>query len=240
MRTLLFSLCWLASAVPPAVAQAPAMPNTQEIEQRMRPQDLRMPGADELRRAAPSMPNVDALPDVPAAPAPDLAELASRYERLGVGSAATPAGGERAVSGLLVFVSLGMPSASLEMLVDDAERSGALLVLRGVKDGSLKTTKAMIQQLIGKRRVAWQIDPTLYRALRIEAVPTYVLVDPNQPIQRCQSGDVEQGAQCGQPPHSRVAGDVTLRRALLAMAQADAAAAVAAAPYLRRLEGGMP
>lgn len=236
----------LAAALFPHAAMPTelAMPSAAEVEARKQAnrQDgrLQMPTEQALRRAAPSVPNVDALPQVGATPAPDLAELASRYERLQRGSNATaqldsigPSDGSRdtaPLSGLLVFVSLGMPAPTLEALVSDAERAGALLVLRGVKDHSLKATKLHIQQLIGRRRVAWRIDPTLYRSLGIQAVPTYVLIDPAQPmVQPCGA------ALCGQAAHSRLGGDVTMQRALQAMVEADPAFAPVAQSYLHRL-----
>jgi conjugal transfer pilus assembly protein TrbC len=259
MRTLLIWSCLVATATLPALAQAPAvplMPSSQDIEQRMRdmasPSDAggprRLPSAQELQRAAPSMPQLDALPAVlPPAPATsasaDLFELASRYERMRVGE--RPAGlpsPQDALPGLMVFVSLGMPVASLERLVDDAQRTGAVLVLRGVQNRSLKTTKATIQQLIGQRRVAWRIDPPLFKALRIEAVPTYVLMEPSQaaPLPCGAPGLEEAAGQCGQPFHTRVAGDVSISRALLAMAESGPTAAAMASSYLRRLQGSKP
>jgi conjugal transfer pilus assembly protein TrbC len=242
--TLLTISCFACIGHAFAQTAAPAMPAAQEIEQRMRTLDLRMPSAADQQRFAPSMPNFDALPALPATPAPDLAEMASRYEQMRVGSA--PNGGaraERGVSGLLVFVSLGMPVASLQALVADAERAGAVLVLRGVKDRSMKATKAAIQQLIGKRQVAWRIDPPLFKALHIQAVPTYVLMDDSQPpLAPCEGQQLSQdgAGQCGQPAHARVAGDVTMRHALQAMEQGEPAAVAGAGRYLRRLERSRP
>lgn len=259
VRTSFIWSCLLASTALTALAPAPAvplMPSSQDIEQRMRdmssPSDAggprRLPSAQDLQRAAPSMPQLDALPAVPPSPAPatsataDLFELASRYERMRVGE--QPAGlpsPQDALPGLMVFVSLGMPVASLERLVDDAQRTGAVLVLRGVQNRSLKTTKATIQQLIGQRRVAWRVDPPLFKALRIEAVPTYVLMDSSQAAVPCGApGQEEVAGQCGQPSHTRVAGDVSISRALLAMAESGPAAAAMASSYLRRLQGSQP
>lgn len=232
----------------PAPAAASDMPSAAEIEARMRALrqqgQASMPSDEQLRRAtqsAPAVPNIDALPTGEGGPAVDLSELASRFERLrsgpnasaganGEGEAGNDGASTKAVSGLLVFVSMGMPVASLEALVVSAEKTGALLVLRGLKDHSLKATKLWIAQLIGKRRVAWRIDPTLYRSLDVQAVPTYVLIDPAQPMQQpCQS------AMCGQVAHSRLAGDVTMQRALATMADNDPAFEGTAGVYLRRL-----
>ena len=52
---------------------------------------------------------------------PDLSTLATQYERMRQGPAPSSAmQAERQVSGLMVFVSLGMPVASLERAVADA------------------------------------------------------------------------------------------------------------------------
>lgn len=235
MRHLLLTLACCICLPYLAKAQPVDIPSAGEIEQRMRAVDVRLPGSDDLRRAAPALPNVDALPQLPSTPAPDLAAMASKYEQMRVGSA--PEGTvDRALAGLLVFVSLGMPRPSLEVLVADAERSGALLILRGVKDSSLRSTKAFIQQLIGQRQVAWRIDPGLFKAFRVEAVPTYVLIDRNEPAPLdCRGGEQAHGSQCGQPAHSRVAGDVPMRAALLAVTQAEPSMAAAAETYLGRL-----
>jgi len=238
-----------SAAVPPA-APTP-MPSAGELEERMRALRLQgntaIPSDEQLRRAeqaSPSLPNVDALPTVDSAPAVDISELASRFERLRAGPNANGDGqpgndgaATKAVSGLLVFVSMGMPVASLEALVVSAEKTGALLVLRGLKDHSLKATKLWIAQLVGKRRVAWCIDPTLYRSLDVQAVPTYVLIDPSQPMQQpCHA------AICGKVAHARLAGDVTMQRALVTMADNDPAFEGTASAYLRRLgqTGGRP
>jgi len=237
IRQAACALVMTAMAWPMAtLAQAQAdMPGAAEIEARMRSGRIQLPSGQETRQAAPTMPDVDALPPVDAGPAVDLSEMAERFERLRPGpdrgtEADGQAGTAKPLSGLLAFVSFGMPTASLEALVADAERCGALLVLRGVKDRSLKATKAWIQQLIGQRRVAWRIDPTLYRSLDVQVVPTYVLIDPSRPMEQpCQA------ALCGQPAHSRVSGDVTLQHALSAMAGGDPGFDGTARLYLERL-----
>lgn len=248
------AVCWagLATAAAAGAQAPPAMPSAQVLEQRARSLDLRLPAEAELQRAAPVLPDVDALPALPALPPgtppgspPDLEDLARHFERMQAGSLPGPArrgaAADPAASGLLVLVSLSMPVASLEALVADAERAGALLVLRGVQASSLRATRARLQQLVGQRQVAWRIDPMLFRTLQVQAVPTYVLLDPDSAVPApCPTADDTAG-QCRPPAHTRVAGDVTMQRALQAMADGGGpGVAPRATAVLRRLQERRP
>jgi conjugal transfer pilus assembly protein TrbC len=68
-----------------------------------------------------------------------------------------------------------MPRASLQLLTDQAARAGAVLVLRGLKSQSMRQTVAAVQELIGKRRVAWVIDPEAFTRFAVRQAPTFVL-----------------------------------------------------------------
>ena len=142
-------------------------------------------------------------------------------------------GADRQASGLLVFASLGMPRASLERMVADAERVSAVIVLRGVQAGSLRQTAASIQQLLGPRKVAWQIDPSLFKRFEVSAVPAVVLIDPARPVQVACGSDT-----CSQPAFSKVTGDVSLGHALEAMERQDPEFSRLAALFGARLKGG--
>lgn len=154
--------------------------------------------------------------------APDLSQLARDYDRVRGQQAAAGNSGNaseaqpRSLQGLLIFASLGMPQASLERLVADAQATRATLVLRGVLEGSLHKTKARIVELNGQREVGWQIDPTLFDRFKVTGVPTFVLIDPARPV----AGDCGT-TQCQQPAFAKVAGDVTTRFALGDMARRD-------------------
>ena len=138
------------------------------------------------------------------APAPtvDLAAVAQGYA-----GAVTPAPA-RQVPALMIFVSFSMPRASLERLVEQAARTDAVLVLRGLENGSMRATAARIKGLIGDRRVGFQIDPLAFDRFGVQSVPTFVLAAGATPTP-CS------GAQCfvgGQ--FAAVAGDVTVAYAL--------------------------
>ena len=91
--------------------------------------------SDADRRSAPqNSPNLEALPK-PATPVPvDLEALARGYA--GQSDAMTRAQGLATGPGFFIFVSLTMPRATLQRLVDQAARAKAAIVIRGFANGS--------------------------------------------------------------------------------------------------------
>ena len=136
---------------------------------------------------------------------------------------------------LRIFVTLDMPAASLRGLADQAARSGATLVLRGLKDNSMRATLAGVQSLIGERTVAWQIDPLAFTRYAVERAPTFILLTGSA------GGTSTQAActlDCRAPSaFVAVAGDVSLDYALEAMVRQVPSAKPQALPYLARLKG---
>ena len=165
----------------------------------------------------------------PGRPAIDLEAIARRHVHLH-GSSSEP---RRELPGLRIFVSLGMPDQSLRLLVAQAERSGATLVLRGLKANSMKQTLDSVQALIGHRKVAWQIDPEAFARYSVQRAPTFVLTKaldgPEFPSTTC-------GANCATAAlFFSVAGDVSLDYALDALVRRHPEALHYARPYLDRL-----
>ena len=108
---------------------------------------------------------------------------------------------------LLAFASLSMPAESLKRLVRDVGRAGGAVVLRGFKDGSLKTTAAAIQAL-GVDASAVQVNPNAFKQYRITAVPAIVLVKADRALDLDAEG-------CSLPANfAGVIGDVTVPYAL--------------------------
>jgi len=183
------------------------------------------------RRSAPqNSPNLEALPQ-PATPMPiDLEALARGYA--GQSDAMIQAQGLATGPGLFIFVSLTMPRATLQGLVDQAARVKAAIVIRGFANGSLRDTVAQVQGLIGKRQVAIQIDPLAFDRFAIAKVPSFVLVrDGTRPV-ACASGS------CA-PADSflRATGDVSLDYALEHMQRAAPGFSPATELFLKRLRG---
>ena len=109
-----------------------------------------------------------------------------------------------------------------------AARSGAVLVLRGLKANSMRETLAAVSSLIGERQVAWVIDPEAFARHRIERAPTFVLSldDRADTATGC-------GTDCRTPPaFVSVSGDVSLDHALDMLARQRPEARPLVAPLL--------
>ena len=182
------------------------------------------------RSAPPNSPNIEALPK-PATQIPvDLEALARGYA--GQSDAMAQAQGLTAGPGLFLFVSLTMPRATLQGLVDQAARAKAAIVIRGFANGSLRDTVAQVQGLIGTRQVAVQIDPQAFDRYAVTRVPTFVLVrDGARPV-ACASGS------CA-PADSflRTSGDVSLDYALEHMRRSAPGFGPPADTFLKRIKG---
>ena len=148
-------------------------------------------------------------------------------------------------SALRIFITLDMPRTSLQRLVDQAARTGATLVLRGLKAQSMRQTLAAVSELLESRGVSWVIDPDAFTRFQVSAAPTFVLTLadeslPNTPgfgsvpvLPRCA------GTGCATPTpeaaYLSVSGDVSLDYALDAMRRASPEAAPRASAILQRL-----
>lgn len=242
LPALAFAAALAASAQ--ALAQYPPLVTDADIERVRREQPTiseqdieqarqrhRMPSDDELEATpAPARPNLDALP-TPAARAPiDLEALARGY--VSQAQAMSRAEGLASGPGLLVFVSLSMPQPTLQRLIDQAARAQASIVLRGFADGSLRTTIAQVQRLIGDRQVAVQIDPQAFDRYAVTRVPTFVLVrDGARPV-ACAGGSCASAEG-----FLRTSGDVSLDYALEYMQRSAPGFGPAADTFLKRIRG---
>ena len=206
-----------------AHAAAPSWPTAEAIEGAREAHPL--PSLERLNRVPPR-----AVPQItPGRPALDLEAIARRHVHLHGSSS----GSQREPPALRIFVSLGMPEQSLRLLVEQAERSGATLVLRGLKANSMKQTLDAVQALIGKRKVAWQIDPEAFTRYSVQHAPTCVLT--NAPDKR-ESPSTTCGANCATTAlFFSVAGDVSVDYALDALVRRHPDALRYARPYLERL-----
>ncbi len=214
----------------------------------------RWPTAAEIARARESRP----LPpladiDAPSPPLPRVAMPTSGPGGVDLEALAEQGSGVTADRGnlptpsasntLRIFVTLTMPAGSLERLVEQAERAGAVLVLRGLHKQSMRETLAAVNALIGTRRVQWLIDPEAFEHYAIQIAPTFVLTlagdaAPMPGATLTNSKENCDTAICRNPEaFVRVAGDVSLDYALEVVAQRSPEAAEQAGRYLRRLRG---
>ena len=147
----------------------------------------RMPSEAELARVPiPSTPRLDALPQPRVQRQIDLGAIARGYDAMG-----QPTPGSSPLQNgpsLLVFMSFSMPEPTLGRLIDQAARSGATLVLRGLVDGSLQQTVLRAQRLIGQRQVGFQIDPQAFDRFSVSATPAFVLLRAGAAPAPCAAG----------------------------------------------------
>ena len=205
-----------------AHAAEPVWPTPQAIERAREAHPF--PDAERLKRVP-----VPALPRIaPAAPSLDIAAIARRHIQIKGQADAAPAS-----PSLRIFVSLSMPEASLRLLVAQAERSGATLLLRGLKGNSMKQTLEAVQALIGERKVNWQIDPEAYTRYTVRHAPTFVLTQSGV---TAGSNNTTCGASCiAANAFYSVAGDVSLDYALDTLVRRYPDAQQHATPFLKRL-----
>jgi conjugal transfer pilus assembly protein TrbC len=79
---------------------------------------------------------------------------------------------------LFIFISLGMPDELLLTLASDAEKAGALMVLRGLPNNSFNDFGKRLLQLKKKGLSATiQIHPVLFQEYSVAGVPAFVLKD---------------------------------------------------------------
>jgi len=151
-------------------------------------------------------PRLERLPQPMQSRPVDVASIARGFEAAGVFAA-----GRALEQGpqLLVFVSLSMPEGALRKLIEQAERTRAVLVLRGLKDGSMVKTAVAVRQLLGGRKAALQIDPQGFDRFGVNQVPTFVLLRDGTQAQRCADASCVPASS-----YATLAGDVTIEYAL--------------------------
>jgi conjugal transfer pilus assembly protein TrbC len=209
----------------------------------------RMPTDAELARVPiPMSPRLDQLPEVASTPATsedrkvlDLNALSKGFDQ-GLASQNAPFGLPQTTGpSLLVFISLSMPAATLNRLLDQAQSAGATLVLRGLVRGSIRDTALQVRQLIGTRQVSVQIDPEAFDRYAITQVPAFVLLAglPNAPNSNagpaCSTPVCENTS--GSVRVARVFGDVSLEHALTHIERAAPPLSTQARLVLKRLAG---
>jgi conjugal transfer pilus assembly protein TrbC len=185
-------------------------PTDAEVEAATR--KYRMPTERALNRAAATQSpvNADALPQPKGQV--DVEALTRSYE---ANRRAFESGGNVIEQpALLVFVSLGMPEPTLRLLIDQAARARAVLMLRGLHHASIRQTAARVQQLIGDANVEFQIDPQAFDRFGVRVAPTFVVVKAGT-----QATDCAAGACVAAAAFASVAGDVSIDYALRAIAQ---------------------
>ena len=78
--------------------------------------------------------------------------------------------------GLMAFVSLSMPKEALRQTIIDMGKAGGIVVFRGFPSNSMAAFKTRLAEAIGNDLQPHNvgIDPRLFEAFAVTAVPTYV------------------------------------------------------------------
>jgi len=168
------------------------------------------------------------VPRIDAAPAGiDLEALARQGARLPIESPTEAA--PKPASTLRIFVTLDMPTASLRLLAAQAARIGAPLVLRGLKDRSMRATLAAIGRITGTGQAGWLIDPDAFTRYGIDKAPTFVVNEEVSATPSCT------GACRASEDWTAIAGDVSVDYGIEAILRQKPALAPRLQPLLARL-----
>lgn len=172
---ILIAVWWsLISAV---WAQA-ALPTDFDVRRAQQRMQAVLGGEDDKKAtspAAPVVPRVENLPK-PETRNTDVGQIAESFRSLPISRPTASTGRTE----LMVFVSFSMPKGSLERIVAESERTGAVLVLRGLKGNSLTRMGEEIAQLVGKRNVTAIVHPPAFTQFKITQVPALVLAQSSQ------------------------------------------------------------
>lgn len=135
----------------------------------------------------------------------------------------------------IAFASLSMPPASLKQMVRDMAEAGGIVVFRGFPNDSMKAFTAELAKVVDEQDFASiGVDPRLFRAFDVQAVPTYVAVSSD--FDPCS------GFHCTTqlPPYDRMTGNVTVRYALDSFVEGNGPGARVAAVARATMKRGRP
>ncbi len=225
---VVIGICW--GAVNSAFGQA-ALPSDADMRaaQERMAAALSTAGAP-LTPGISVVPKLDSLPK-PAGNKPDIAKIAESYRQPVPNNlpATNPDMPE-----LMVFISFSLPRETLQRIVSQSEKSGAVLVLRGLKGNSLTKMGEEIAKLVGDRNVTAIIHPPAFKQFNVKQVPSLVLA---------RSGQASKITGDGCAPATsfiKVDGDVTQEYALDLIERQAVAWAEVAHRYSAKLSGHLP
>lgn len=137
----------------------------------------------------------------------------------------------RAAPMFIAFASLSMPADSLERLIADVSKAGGMVVFRGFPASGGRTFMDQLRKVVPQGEQAHiSIDPRLFRAYRVEAVPTYVAASSSFTL--CSAPDC-----VNEPtPFDRLGGNVTTHFALETFADGNGPGAAVARAALANLD----
>jgi len=206
------------------------MPTDSDIEKsRSKMSDL-MNNATKLHTQKPlsgdsSLPKVERIPSPNPVPATDISTIAEKFND--IAKAQIP---QNTKPELMVMVSLSMPRAALVRIIEQAEKSGATLVFRGLKGNSMNQMGAEIKALIGNHQVEATIHPPAFQQFSITQVPVVVIAYP-------KASSIMDNGCAEADTFVKVAGDVTLEYALDYIQRKSPNWAEVASGFRKKLQG---
>lgn len=136
----------------------------------------------------------------------------------------------------IAFASVSMPVPALKAMIADVAQAGGVVVFRGFPQGSAKALTAALLKVSGNEELPTSvgIDPRLFRAFKIDAVPAYVVT--------ASDFDLCDGFDCvsNVPPHDRMTGNVSAEHALESFAAGGGPGARLADLHLKALRKVRP
>lgn len=136
----------------------------------------------------------------------------------------------------IAFASVSMPVPALKAMIADVAQAGGVVVFRGFPQGSAKALTAALLKVSGNEDLPASvgIDPRLFRAFKIDAVPAYVVT--------ASDFDLCDGFDCvsNVPPHDRMTGNVSAEHALESFAAGGGPGARLAGLHLKALRKARP
>ena len=136
----------------------------------------------------------------------------------------------------IAFASTSMPASALKAMLHDVPRAGGVVVFRGLPGESVAGLTRALRQVLapGEQLDGNGIDPRLFRAFGVQAVPAYVVAASD--FELCDGFDCTTAV----PPHDRISGNVTARYALDTFAGGGGPGAKIARLHLARLHENQP
>jgi len=158
------------------------------------------------------------------------------FDEIVAGAASNATAGKGEAPQLIVFASLSMPPQSLKKLIADTAKAGGVVVFRGFPNNSMKEFATSLGKIVDRQDdfANVGIDPRLFRAFDVQAVPTYVAVSSDF--------DLCAGFSCQTkvPPYDRLVGNVSVEYALEQFADGNGPGARIAAVGLSNMRKTAP
>ncbi|QGY80756.1 type-F conjugative transfer system pilin assembly protein TrbC [Sphingorhabdus lacus] len=136
----------------------------------------------------------------------------------------------------IAFASVSMPVPALKAMIADVAQAGGVVVFRGFPQGSAKALTSALLKVSGNEDLPASVglDPRLFRAFNIDAVPAYVVT--------ASDFDLCDGFDCvsNVPPHDRMTGNVSAEHALETFVAGGGPGARLAGLHLKALRKARP